>query len=542
MPTPKFTKDNASENGKKSQSPEVKAKRKATIQERKVNRLIQAEVLDTIRGAFFETDKFNRTYYERFLKVFMESALNDINSKPAQLLAQSLFSVDILSKLDAETDKIMAKDICFTRYRIEQTLFDKQKQVINDRFSDSKCVICGRRSGKTDLNAKMLVDMCAEPNTPCCYIHLTFSNGIAQVWENILKAADNAGLVISDKSENDGNITFSNGSTIRIRGNANTAEAEKVRGFKYKLVIVDECQSQRNLRYLVEEVIQPLQLDFEKHYLILTGTPPRVPHTFFESCYKGHEYTSYHWDLRNNPFIPNAEKVIQDICEKKSLTIDSPLIQREYLGQIVYDTEALVYKDYKIYKEIEKGFTPDRVYIGVDFGFSDYNAVISLTADTRTKRAFVTEEYKFNKSTITQIVDTIRKATENAKKMLITLNPSVNLSSAIGIYCDTNEKSIAYELSQTYRLPAYCAYKYDKLMGIAQLAEYMRTGQIKAKQGGIIADEAEQILFKRDEDDNILSEIDDDVFHPDAMDALLYASRQFAYDIGEDTGGNAKPI
>lgn len=538
----KFTSENASENGKKSQTPEIKAKRKATIEGRRATRLIQAEVLDTIRGAFFETDKFNRTYYERFLKVFMDSALNDINSKPAQLLAQSLFSVDILSKLDAETDKIMAKDICFTRYRIEQTLFDKQKQVIGDRFSNSKCIICGRRSGKTDLNAKMLVDACAEPNTPCCYIHLTFSNGFAQVWENILKAAGNAGLVIIEKSENEGNIIFSNGSSIRIRGNANSAEAEKVRGFTYKLVIIDECQSQRNLRYLVEEVIQPLQLDFEKHYLILTGTPPRVPHTFFESCYRGHEYTSYHWDLRNNPFIPNAEKAIQEICEKKGLTLESPLIQREYLGQIVYDTDALVYKDYKIYKELPSDFAPDRVYIGVDFGFSDYNAVISLTADTRTKRAFVTDEYKFNKSTITEIVETIRKATEKAKQTLITRNPSVNLASAIGIYCDTNEKSIAFELSQTYRLPAYCAYKYDKLMGIAQLAEFMRVGQIKTIDGGIIADEAEQIIFKRDEEDNILSEIDDDVFHPDAMDALLYASRQFAFDIGAESGGNAKQI
>jgi hypothetical protein len=246
--------------------------------------------------------------------------------------------------------------------------------------------------------------------------------------------------------------------------------------------------------------------------------------------------------LRNNPFIPNAEKVIQEICEKKGLTLESPLIQREYLGQIVYDTEALVYKDYKIYKELPSDFVPDRVYIGVDFGFSDYNAVISLTADTRTKRAFVTDEYKFNKSTITEIVETIRKATEKAKQILITRNPSVNLASAIGIYCDTNEKSIAFELSQTYRLPAYCAYKYDKLMGIAQLAEFMRVGQIKTIDGGIIADEAEQILFKRDEEDNILSEIDDDVFHPDAMDALLYASRQFAFDIGAESGGNAKQI
>jgi ATP:corrinoid adenosyltransferase len=540
---PKITsREQAKELSKKAHTKEAHEKRSKTIEEKRNQRLIQGEILNTIRDEFFKVDKNNKTYYERFLDTFMNIALNDMNSKPAQLLAQSLFSADILSKLDAETDKIMAKDIMFTRYRIDATLFDKQKAVINDRFSSCKSVICGRRSGKTDLNAKMLVDACAEPNTPCCYIHLTFSNGVAQVFDNIVKAAETAGLVIVSKSENDGDIIFSNGSSIRIRGNANSAEAEKVRGFKYKLVIIDECQSQRNLRYLVEEVIQPLQLDFEKHFLILTGTPPRVPHTFFESAYKGHEYTSYHWDLRDNPFIPNAQKVIEEICAKKGLTLESPLIQREYLGLIVYDTEALVYKDYKTYKDYDGDFVPDRVYIGVDFGFSDYNAVITLLADTQRKKAYVTGECKFNKATITEIVEAIKKAVEEAKAELLRKNHDVNLASAIGIYCDTNEKSIAYELSQTYRLPAYCAYKYDKLMGIAQLAEFMRVGQVKIKAGGIIADEAEQILFKRDEDDNILSEIDDDVFHPDAMDALLYASRQFAFDIGAESGGQGKRI
>lgn len=538
---PKFTKENAKEFSQRAHTEEAQKKRSATNEQVKINRLVQAEVLDTIRSALFKTNKNNKTYYEQFLEKFMQMAVEDLNSKPAQMLAQSFFSADVLQKLDEETDKIMAKDMMFTRYRIEQTLFDKQKEVITDRFSSAKCVICGRRSGKTNLNAKTLVDACAEPNTPCCYIHLTFSNGIAQAYDNIIKAAENAGLVITDKSETTGDIVFSNGSSIRIRGNANTAEAEKVRGFTYKLVIIDECQSQRNLRYLVEEVIQPLQLDFEKHCLILTGTPPRVPHTFFESAYKGHEYTSYHWDLRNNPFIPNAEKVIQEICEKKGLSLDSPLIQREYLGQIVYDTEALVYKDYKTYKKIDS-FKPNRCYIGVDFGFSDYNAVIVLMADIEKKCAYITDEYKFNKATITEIVETIRQATEKAKAFLLDKNHDINLSNAIGIYCDTNEKSIAFELSQTYRLPAYCAYKYDKMLGIAQLAEYMRVGQIKAIEGGIIADEAEQILFKRDEDDNILAEIDNDVFHPDAIDALLYASRQFAFDIGEESGGNAKKI
>ena len=50
-------------------------------------------------------------------------------------------------------------------------------------------------------------------------------------------------------------------------------------------------------------------------------------------------------------------------------------------------------------------------------------------------------------------------------------------------------------------------------------------------------------MYKRDENDNILSEIDDDLFHPDALDALLYASRQFAFDVMRvSSGGDAKKL
>ena len=53
----KFSKENAKEFGAKSQTPEVKEKRKATLEQKKINRLVQAEVLDTIRNSFFKLDK-----------------------------------------------------------------------------------------------------------------------------------------------------------------------------------------------------------------------------------------------------------------------------------------------------------------------------------------------------------------------------------------------------------------------------------------------------------------------------------------------------
>jgi hypothetical protein len=127
---------------------------------------------------------------------------------------------------------------------------------------------------------------------------------------------------------------------------------------------------------------------------------------------------------------------------------------------------------------------------------------------------------------------------ENGKRMLIERNPNADLANC-QIFTDTNEKSITYDLSQTYDLPAYCAYKYDKALAMEQLAEECRTGRILNIEGGEVVNEFEQTLYKRDELDNITSELDDG-YHPDITMALLYASRQYFYDCGLEAGGESK--
>lgn len=551
---PRSAFDKDSENQKKAtknaQSDSAIAKRNTTKDVTKAMRLVQPAVLETIKNALLTPDQqTGRAWYEDFIDIFLSDAKENPNGRPAQIMASNLFSIDILQKLDQETEKMIARDVAFARYRLSATLFREQKQVFEDQLSAFICEMCGRRAGKTELNARSLVSSALEPNTPVCYIHLTFNNAIAQLYDLVLQSSKIAGLDIvngekHEGSRSDGEIIFSNGSSIKFRGNANKQEIEKIRGYKYKKVIIDEAQSQKNLRYLIEDVLQPLLLDFQHSQLILTGTPPRIPGTYFETAYRGIEYQSYHWDLRSNPFIPNHAEVLNDICKRKGLTMESALIKREYLGEIVYDMEALCYRNYVTYEgELPGDFKPNRCYIGVDFGFCDYNAVITLVADTLNKRAYTLRESKFNHATATDVMQDVQKAFEGAKELIFKRNPSVPLDSAITIYCDTNEKQIAYELSQTYRLPAYCAYKHDKNMAIEQLSTMLSSGEIKIKKGGALEDEAQHTVHPRDEDtDAILPGYDDEVFHPDAFDALLYASRQYLFETGGDYGGEGSKV
>ena len=531
-----FTSETARAAGKKSQTPEVKEKRTET---KNSQRLIKGELFNAIREILLNPmEKGQDPYYQEFLKKFTKMGMEKPTSTAGVMIAEQLFREGVVDALDEQTDKALAKDTAFYQYRLQQRLFNEQKNVFNDYISKKIAVMCSRRAGKTEDNSDFILKIAAIPNSPILYINLTFENAINQIFDLILKEAERVELNISKSSKNNGFIQFSNGSSILLKGNKDKGEADKLQGGKYRLVIIDEAQSQCNMTYLVETIIEPMLTDFEDSVLILTGTPPRRKGTYFEKVWNNNEWTKYHWTMKENPFIKNVDNKIQEVCAEKGVTPDSAFIRREYLGEIAYDTEAQVFKGYKVYKgAVPSDFIPDHIYEGVDFGFADYNGIVVLAANVQQRRAYVIYERKFNKATVSMIIDVVREGFENGKRMLIERNPNADLANC-QIFTDTNEKSITYDLSQTYDLPAYCAYKYDKALAIEQLAEECRTGRILNIEGGEVVNEFEQTLYKRDDLDNITSELDDG-YHPDITMALLYLSRQYFYDCGLEAGGES---
>lgn len=391
--------------------------------------------------------------------------------------------------------------------------------------------------GKTELAARWLVKKCVRPNSNCLYIHLTFSNAIHQMFDRIVECAEKIELGIDHKSKAEGIIAFINGSCITLRGNSNKTEADKSRGYRYDGIVLEESAYQQNLKYLLEDVLTPTTADSKNSQMLMISTPPRAPKTYYEDCYRSGIWKVYEWDATKNPFI-DFRAFVEETLQSKGLTEDSPFVKRELLGQFAYDTEAQVFKGYLTYPIVENeqpyqtanrlGIHPDRIYIGADWGYEDYNAIIGVAYDLTKRKGFVFAERKFNHAAVSDIVRVVREVFDKGKQLLIEFNLTLD---NIGIYGDTNEKSVIYELSQTHNLPAYCAYKYDKANAISQLSEYARTA-LYIPEAGVLADEFERTLYKRDDQDVILPEIDDAIYHPDAIMALLYASRQWHWDLG----------
>lgn len=524
---------------KASKTPEAIKKQNES---RKANVLLKDVIYNHLKESLLSQDKSGTEYYSRFLDRCLDVAMKDPNGRVGQTVLGLIAKENAIEELDKIAENERNKDIDFLHYKLLKGLFKEQRDILMDDTQYRKqIVICGRRSGKTYLNARRLVWTCIKPNSPCLYLNLNFTNAINQMWDEVQKCIEEVGLRIKSQSKADGNIIFTNGSSITFRGNNNKGEADKARGYSYRLVIIDEVGHQVNMAYLMDEVLRPCMADYEDSVLVCTGTPPRVPHTWAEKAWNDKTFKTYHWNMFNNPHMPNTDAFIEDECVSKGVTRESSFIQREYYGIIgCYDTEAQVFNGRKTFiipsNAAELPFT--NICIGVDFGFSDYNSVITLAYNKNTRQAWVIRENKFNHSDITTIVNVIKEHDEAAKELLMQkgLNPEVD------VFCDNNEKSIIAELKRQYGVRAYPAWKHDKSMAIEQLAEELRTGRMMIPLHGALDDEMDSILYKRDEGtDAILPELDEDLgIHPDAMFALLYASRQYFHELGLEAGGESK--
>ena len=509
-----------------------------TIKEQQ-NKLIKeykTEVYDNLREQLFtstedESGDINSPI-SKFVKRYVNEAILDPTSKAANVLASTIFKDNLLELLDSDKSEEMRKNKDFNEYRLIKQFYDRQRDIMLDCNKFRKIItITSRRTGKTTMNAGLCIFECLTPNSNVAYINLTFTNAVEQIFELIVDYANSIGFSINFKSKSEGVIRFNNGSRIKITGNSNNSEADKLRGFNCRLAIIDEIGHQRNIDYLVNEILVPQMADYTDSTLLLTGTPSRVPNHFSTRIFNSdNEYKKYHFTMLDNPFIPNPRKLIEEEAASKGMGINTPFIRREYFGEFVSDLEAIVFKDYKTYKELPDltDFNPIGINIGGDYGYKDYNGIVTVIYNK--EKAIVLKEDKFNKANVSKIIEKMLSHYDYA----VGLNKKYGWNIPVKIYADYNEESITKELMIKYKVPAFNCYKYDKAYAIEKLAEMSRTGRLLVPEGGLCADEMEQTLYDRDaKTDAIISELSDD-YHPDILMALLYASRRMFYDMGLD--------
>lgn len=508
---------------------------------------IQQAFLD-IMNTQVKKGKSTMTYYDAFLQKLMKDALgSDIRAR--QFLAERLLQPDVLDSIDDYINRGKQTDLDFISYRIYKQAHNIQQKIILDK-SSLIMLMAGRRSGKSEADILKGVEKATtKADARVLYIGLTISKCEQIFLRPIIEKLDDIGLNYTQDKTN-GIVKLDNGSEIYFGGNSTQPERDRYRGTKWDIVFIDEAQSQSALPTLITEIIEPTLLD-RKGQLVISGTGPRVRGTYWEEMWTNTEKfkgSRYNWNISDNPFIPDYQKVLEKIKEEKGLTDTSPLYIREYLGQISYDDDAMIYrmKDDNFYTEDElsnwissQPVDDIRFTAGLDYGYVDSTAFIIICYSESKAEKFVVYEDKFNRSDVTELANRVKKGIEFVANSplfnksqtlpafgLIQGSSQRTISKDFYVFCDTNEQMISRELQNTYNIPTINALKYDKALAIEMLQEEVRRGFLKVKdKNSFFYDESLKTIWKRNDKDELTREIDDETFHPDMMDATLYALR-----------------
>lgn len=281
------------------------------------------------------------------------------------------------------------------RKAILDELHPKQRAVAEDP-SQYKALLCGRRSGKTELDARLIALALEEcgPDEWVIYAAVTRSLAKDLIWTR-LETLNERHQLGWRMIENEGLIETPRGGKFRCLGFDKLPELQKVRGYKLRLAIFDEPATYADkLEGLIRECVGPALSDL-RGKLVINGTPGAacIGYWFEASTGKITRYKTYHWTVRNNPKYPrNAEEMLAEERAENHWTEEDAAYRREWLAEWLDDPDALVY-----------AFTRDRntvtvsgydrsewlTTLGVDFGMTDSCAWAVIGSHKRSRQSFV---------------------------------------------------------------------------------------------------------------------------------------------------------
>ncbi len=267
----------------------------------------------------------------------------------------------------------------------------------NHRF---RVVNCGRRFGKTTEAVEEIKGKALGRPSRICYIAPTYQQARDIAWEQlknelrpITKNINEARLEIKTKTQDNEE------SLIVLRG---WESIETLRGQKFDFIVIDEIAQMRNFWLKWQEVIRPTLTDTKGEALFIS-TPKGFNHFYdlFNKENEDKDYKSFHFTTYDNPYVPKEEvdKAREELTEDR--------FAQEYLADF-RKTEGLVYKEFSrerhLYGDSPQTFTAVETIAGIDFGFTNPCAIISIVRDGD-DHYWITQEWYKTGRTETQIAE-----------------------------------------------------------------------------------------------------------------------------------------
>lgn len=396
----------------------------------------------------------------------------------------------------------------YTNPSVTDGLFKQQRLFLCDpaRF---KVAFNTRRSGKSYLAASALFHFAIlNPGTQSVYIALTRDSARRILWP-IVEKLNEEFKINAEPIESMLTCKLPNGSSFFLVGADQKNFISRLLGVPYKLAIIDEAQGfHSHIVDLIDEVLTPSMMDHDGE-IWLMGTPGPIPSGYFHDITTGKTkgFSVHQWSLFQNPYLPKANEFLEALLLRKGWTKDNPTYRRQYLGEWVLDTDALLYKfneHRNLISEVPHSNNVIRI-MGLDFGYDDATAWVVLTWNQDSKTIYV--EYAFKKAGLIP-----SEIAEITKKLTHEYSPVKTVADTGGL-----GKSIAEELRRRHSLQIHAADKKDKATFIQLMNDDLVSGRLKIKASLTNLIEELQKITKNEEG------IEDPDCICDLADALLYA-------------------
>lgn len=378
---------------------------------------------------------------------------------------------------------------------------------------------CSRRAGKTNgLALRFFKTLETHPKSQCIYLALTKDSAEAIMWPILQELNDkyNLGCTFTKKMT----MKHPNGSYLRLLGADMPNFIRRLKGIKSPGIAIDEAQDfGSHLQSLVDDVITPTLADYPDSWLAITGTPGAVPKGYFYEVTqeKKYGYSLHEWTVLDNPYMPDANKFINELKKKRGWLDDNPTLQREWLNRWVLDLESLWVR----YSAANNHYIqlPNIVpgkwnYImGIDLGFKDADALAVLAWSESDPNTYLVEEVVTKKQGLTELVKQIQTLRDKYSVYKLVIDEG-----GLG-------KKLAEEMRRQHHIPVQPADKARKQETIEFLNDALRLGKFKAKSGSRFAQDSYLIQIDWDKSTPSKIVIKKDP-HSDIIDAVLYAFKE----------------
>lgn len=414
-----------------------------------------------------------------------------------------------------------------TAFAVEALCFGPQLAFVNSA-AKRQVAECSRRAGKTTgIAVKLLRAARSEPFTSVFYVAPTLKQARRSVWPVLKRLNAEHGLG-GRPNEVDGYIAFPELATaprIYIAGAKDAGEIDSLRGIlpPPKLAIIDEGQSIRPSMWaqLVDDVLEPALTDYDG-VLAVAGTPGAVKAGYFYGLCRGDvagAWEHHRWTMRENPWLQKMsgrpiDEMLREVRERHGWTEDNPTYRREYLGEWVSDTGALMLHYDRARNGCEWAGPQDgwTYVLAFDIGYEDADAITVLGWPRHDRRVRKVAEKVTRKQGITELGDQLRALYHQYAPVRL-----VGDMGALG-------KKIGAELHSRWGLPVEPADKTRKAEHVALLDDALLTGHFLAPPDSRFAEDC--ALLQWDADARAKGELKESpAYHSDVADSVLYGFR-----------------